>query len=79
MIGDRLDRQVDGEALEEDDDAEDEDHGAKVHQDVQVLAGGEQVEQGDDGALEISAPASVDGGWGEAPPDDRLADVAMKR
>ena len=44
-----------------------------------VLAGGEQVEQGDDGALEISAPASVDGGWGEAPPDDRLADVAMKR
>ena len=33
-----------------------------------VLAGGEQVEQGDDGALEPSAPAS-------APPDDRLADV----
>ena len=75
MIGNRLDRQVDAEALEEDDDAEDEDHGAKVHQDVQVLAGGEQVEQGDDGALEIS----VDGGWGEVPPDDRLADVAMKR
>ena len=63
------------------DDAEDEYHGAKVNQVGQVLAGGEQVEveQGDDGALEISAPASVDGGWGEAPPDDRLADVAMKR
>ena len=27
-----------------------------------VLAGGEQVEQGDDGALELGAAAGVDGG-----------------
>ena len=34
----RLDRQVDTEALEVDDDAEDEDRGAEVHQVGQVLA-----------------------------------------
>ena len=28
----------------------------------------------DDGAIELGAPAGVDGGWGEALPDDRLAD-----
>ena len=39
-----------------------------------VLAGGEQVEQGDEGALELGAAAGVDGGRGEALPDDRLAD-----
>ena len=32
------------------------------------------MEQGDDGALELGAAAGVDGGWGEALPDDRLAD-----
>ena len=35
--------------------------------------------RGDDGAIELGAPAGVDGGWGEALPDDRLADVSMKR
>ena len=79
----RLDRQVDAEALEVDDDAEDEDRSTEVHQvgkilaveglpesvDL-VLAGGEQEEQGDEGAV-----ACVEGGRGEALPDDRLADV----
>ena len=39
-----------------------------------VLAGGEQVEQGDEDTLELGAVAGVDGGRGEALPDDRLAD-----
>ena len=30
--------------------------------------------RGDDDAIELGAPAGVDGGWGEALPDDRLAD-----
>ena len=78
----RLDRQVDTEALEVD-DAEDQDRSTEVHQvgkilaveglpesvDL-VLAGGEQEEQGDEGAV-----ACVEGGRGEALPDDRLADV----
>ena len=38
------------------------------------MPGGEQVEEGDDGALELGAVAGVDGGRGEALPDDRLAD-----
>ena len=73
----------DTEALEVDDDAEDEDRSTEVHQvgkilaveglpesvDL-VLAGGEQEEQGDEGAV-----ACVEGGRGEALPDDRLADV----
>ena len=32
------------------------------------------MDQGDDGALELGAAAGVDGGRGEALPDDRLAD-----
>ena len=74
MAGRREDPEVD-------DDPKDEYRGAEAHQVGQVLAVegltqgtdlvlavGEQAEQGDDGALEPSAPAS-------APPDDRLADV----
>ena len=80
MAGRREDPEVD-------DDPKDEYRGAEVHQVGQVLAvegltqgtdlvlaGGEQAEQGDDGALELGAAASVDGGRGEALPDDRLAD-----
>ena len=37
-VAGRLDRQVDAEALEVDDDAEDEERGAEVHQVGQVLA-----------------------------------------
>ena len=80
MAGRREDPEVD-------DDPKDEYRGAEVHQVGQVLAvegltqgtdlvlaGGEQAEQGDDGALELGAAASVDGGRGEALPDNRLAD-----
>ena len=70
------------------DDSEDEDCGHKVHDVGEVLPverlaqsadlvlpGGEQVEEGDDGALELGAASRVDGGGREALPDDRLADV----
>ena len=70
------------------DDAKDEDGGHEVHEVGQVLpveglpegadlvlAGGEQVEERDHGALELGAAAGVDGGGGETLPDDRLADV----
>ena len=80
--------QVHPEALEVDHHAEDEDGGSQVHQVGQVLSveglaqgahlvlpGGEQVEEGDDGALELGAAAGVDGGGAERLPDDRLADV----
>jgi len=83
-----LDGQVDAEALEVDDDAEDEDGGEQVGEVGQVLAvegffegadfvvaGGEEVEEGDDGAFELCAAAGVDGGGREGFPDDGLADV----
>ena len=67
---------------------EDEDGGEEVHQVGQVLpveslpespdlvlSGGQEVEQSDHGALELSAPAGVDGGGAEGLPDDGLADV----
>ncbi len=40
-----------------------------------VLAGGQQVEERDDGALELGASAGVDGRRRERLPDDGLADV----
>ena len=74
--------------MEVDDDSKDEDCCHQVGQVGQVLSvegfpqsadlvlsGGQQVEEGDDGALELSAAAGVDGGGGEGLPDDRLADV----
>ena len=70
------------------DDSEDENCGHEVHDVGEVLPverlaqrpdlvlpGGEQVEEGDDGALELGAAPRVDGGGREALPDDRLADV----
>ena len=40
-----------------------------------VLACDEQMEQGNDGALELGAAASIDGGGAEGLPDNVLADV----
>ena len=37
--------------------------------------GGEEVKQGDEGALELGATAGVDSGRGEALPDDHFEDV----
>ncbi len=83
-----FDRQVDTEALEVDDNGEDEHGSQQVGQVGQVLAiegflertdlvvaGREQVEQSDDGALEFGTTAGVDGGRAERLPHDRLANV----
>ncbi len=40
-----------------------------------VVAGGDEVEQGNDGSLELGSVSSVDGGWAESAPDDVLAHV----
>ena len=40
-----------------------------------VLAGGQKVEESNDGALELCAAAGVDGRRGEGLPDDGLANV----
>ena len=74
--------------MEVDDNSKDKDSGHEVGQVGQVLSvegfpqsadlvlsGGQQVEEGDDGALELGAAAGVDGGGRERLPDDRLADV----
>ena len=74
--------------LEVDDYTEDEDGGEEIHEVGEVLpveglsqgpdlvlAGGEEVEQRDDGPLELGAAPGVDGGGGEGLPHDRLADV----
>lgn len=74
--------------LEVDDDSEDEDGGHQVHEVGQVLAvesltesadlvvaGGEQVEESNDGSLELGTTASVHGSGRERLPHDGLADV----
>ena len=84
----RLDGQVDTEALEVDDNGEDEHGGEQVGQIGQVLAiegllerahlvvaRGQQVEESDDGALELGAAAGVDGRRAKGLPHNRLADV----
>lgn len=83
-----LDWDLDAETLEVDDSGEDGDGGQEVHDVWKVLAveglvegalfvwpGGEEVEERDDGALELWSATGVDGGWGESLPDDGLADV----
>ena len=84
----RADAQIYLESLEVDDYQEDEDGGQQTH-DVGgvaaveglaqclylVLAGDEQVEEGDDGAFELHALARGDGGGREGPPDHVFADV----
>ncbi len=84
----RLDGQVDTEALEVDDYGEHEHGGQQVGQVGQVLSveglleradlvvsGGQQVEQGNDGALELGTAAGVDGGRAERLPHNGLANV----
>lgn len=84
----RLDGDLNAEALEVDDGGEDQESGQQVHHVGQVLAveglvqgtllvgpGQEQVEQGDDGTLELGATASVNGRGGECLPDNGLANV----
>ncbi|KAJ6440062.1 tRNA isopentenyltransferase [Purpureocillium lavendulum] len=88
----RLDGDLDAEALEVDDGDEDEDGGEQVHDVGQVLPvegllqgtllvgpGHEEVEEGDDGALELGAAAGVDGGRGEGLPHDGLADQLVEQ
>ena len=83
-----LDDSVESNHLEVDDDGKDEDGGQQVHEVGQVLAveglaqgahlvlaRGQQVEQGDDGALELGAAARVDRRRTERLPHDRLANV----
>lgn len=83
-----LDGNLNAEALEVDDSAEDNDGRDQVHDVGQVLAveslaernslvgpGEEQVNKSNDGTLELGATASVDGGGGESLPHDRLANV----
>lgn len=83
-----LDGDLNTEALEVDDGGEDEESGQEVHDVGEVLAvegllqsallvrpGQEEVEQRDDGTLELGTTASVDGSGGERLPDDGLANV----
>ena len=83
-----LDGDLDAEALEIDDGGEDYKGGEEVHDVGEVLSvegllessllvgpGHEEVEEGNDGTLELGTTASVDGGGGEGLPDDGLADV----
>jgi hypothetical protein len=83
-----LDWELQTEPLEVDDDQEHHDGGQQVQDVGHVLAvegflqgadlvvlRDQQVEQGDDGALELGATASVDGGRGEGLPYDVFADV----
>lgn len=84
-----LDGDLDAEALEVDDGSEDGESGEQVHDVGEVLAvesllestllvgpGHEQVEEGNDGTLELGTTSSVDGGRGESLPHDGLADVS---
>lgn len=84
----RLDRDLNAESLEVDDSGENDESRQEVHHVRKVLAiegflqgtllvgpGQEEVEQSDDGALELRATASVDGRGRECLPDDRLANV----
>lgn len=74
--------------LEVYDHAEDEDGGHEVHEIGQilpieslpespdfVLSGGEEMEEGNHGSLELGASSGVDGSGGEGLPDDGLANV----
>lgn len=84
----RLDGDLNTEALQVDDSGEDEESGQEVHDVGQVLTveslvqsallvgpGEEEVEESDDGTLELGTTTSVDGGGGEGLPHNRLADV----
>ena len=83
-----LDGDLDTEALEVDDGNEDDNGGNQVHDVGEVLAvesllestllvgpGHEEVEESDDGTLELRATTGVDGGRRESLPHDGLANV----
>lgn len=83
-----LDGNLDAEALEVDDRGEDDEGSEQVHDVRERLAveslaeslplvapSEEEVEEGNDGTLELGSTASVDGGRREGLPDDALADV----
>lgn len=85
----RLDGKLNTETLEVDDNAEDEDGSQQVHDVGEVVAvegllqgtglvgaGEEQVEESDQGTLELGAVADVVGGGAESLPEDGLADVS---
>lgn len=83
-----LDGDLDAETLEVDDGGEDSESGQQVHDVGEVLSvesllegtllvgpGHQEVEEGDDGTLELGTTTSVDGGRRESLPHDRLANV----
>ena len=84
----RLDGDLNTEALEVNDDREDDDGGDEGH-DIReaitvegflegpglVVPSEEEMEQGDQGTLELGSTAGVDGRGGEGLPDDGFADV----
>ncbi len=83
-----LDWDLDAEALEVDDGGEDGEGSEQVGDVWEVLAveslvesallvwpGEEEVDECDNGTLELWATAGVDGGWGESLPDNGLADI----
>ena len=87
-VASALDGQVHSEALEVYHHSEDEDGGEEVHQVGKVLPveslpespdlvlpGGQEMEEGDHGSLELGAAAGVDGGGAKGLPHDGLADV----
>ena len=83
-----LDGDLDPESLEVDDGGEDGDGSDEVHDVGElvsiesllegsrlVVPGEEEMEEGDDGSLELSSSSGVDGRRGEGLPDDGFADV----
>jgi hypothetical protein len=83
-----LDGDLYAESLKVDDRGEDGHGGKQVHDVGEVLSieglverallvgpGQKEVEQRDDGALELGTTTSVDGGWRKGFPDDGFADV----
>lgn len=84
----RLDGNLNAESLKVNDSGENQESGQKVHDVGEILAvesllqstllvgpGQEQVEESNDGTLELGASTGVNGCGGESLPDDRLADV----
>lgn len=87
-VAGRLDWEVDTESLEVDNHSENEESSHQVHQVWKVLAvesltkstdlvraGGEKVEESDDGSFELGSTSSVHGGWRECLPDNGFANV----
>ena len=84
----RLDWNLDTESLEVDNRSKDDNSSDQVHDVGKVLPiesllqstglvrpGQKEMEERNNGTLELRATSSVDGGWAECPPDDVLADI----